>query len=1070
MWIVRLALRLPHTFVVLAILIAIFGLVTISRMPTDIFPEIEIPVVAVVWVYAGIAPDEIEQRIVSPFERVLVSLVNDIEHIESQSLNGTAVIKIFLQPGARIEAAVAEVSATAEATLRGMPPGTFPPIILRYSATNVPIVQASLGSDGSLSEQRLFDLATNFFRPGMATVPGAKIPYPYGGRFRQVMVDIDPQKLFAWKLSANDIVDAVNAQNLILPAGTAKIGQQEYNVRLNSSPTTVEAINDLPIRTIAGRTIYLHDVANVRDGFIPQTNIVNVDGKRGVLQPILKSGGSTLDIIKGIGNRLPDLMATLPKELKLELLADQSVFIRAAIAGVVKEGVIAAGLTGLMILLFLGSWRSTLIVVVSIPLSILVSIIALNACGLTLNVMTLGGMALAVGILVDDATVTIENIHLNLSARKPLVTAILDGAHQIAVPAFVSTLCICIVFVPIVFITGTAKSLFVPLALAVVFAMLTSYLLSRTLVPTMIQYLLVHEHGHGQDDGARPLGWAGRIHHGFNQLFEALRSLYGRYLGWAMDHRLVSMVMFTLFVAGSCVIYPLLGHDFFPTVDAGQIRFHVRAPPGTRIEETELYLARVEKAVREIIPAADLKNQIDNMGIPNSGINLALSDGSLISSADGEVLITLNAGHAPTAGYVRALRSRFAKSFPELMVYFQPPDMVTQVLNFGLPAPIDVQIAGPRGNQAENLRIAEQLRKELSEVPGAVDVHLQQVPNTPELHVDVDRSFASQLHLAQKDVANTLIVSLSSSGVISPNYWLDPKSGVEYTLAVQTPQFHMDSAAALANTPITTDALSNPQLLGNLAHISHGQAPTNVTHYNTAPTYDVLANVQDRDLGRVSAGVDRVIAKLTPTLPRGTTFTVRGQALSMNRSFQGLAFGLIFAVVLVYFLMVMNFQSWIDPLIILMALPGALGGILWMLFVTDTPISVPSLMGATMSIGVATANSILVVTFANDRIRDGLGAAESAWLAGVTRLRPVMMTALAMIIGMMPMSLGLGEGGEQNAPLGRAVIGGLLCATLATLFFVPVAYSALHRRRPASEPVPPSTDEVAAHELPADHE
>ncbi|HEX3133058.1 MAG TPA: efflux RND transporter permease subunit, partial [Planctomycetota bacterium] len=826
------------------------------------------------------------------------------------------------------------------------------------------------------------------------------------------------------------------------------------------SSTMVEAINDLPIRTVDGRTLYLRDVAQVRDGFIPQTNIVNVDGKRGVLQPILKSGGSTLDIIRGVGQRLPGLMATLPKELKLDLLADQSVFIRAAITGVVKEAVIAAVLTGLMILLFLGSWRSTLIVVVSIPLSILVSIIVLNLCGMTLNVMTLGGMALAVGILVDDATVTIENIHLNLTQRKPLMTAILDGAQQIAVPAFVSTLCICIVFVPIVFITGTAKSLFVPLALSVVFAMLTSYFLSRTLVPSMIHYLLAHEQHHDPTatGAATPRGWGHRIHAAFTRGFEAGRDRYGHFLGWAMDHRLVTCVVFLCFVAASCALFPLLGRDFFPTVDAGQIRFHVRAPPGTRIEETERFFAQVEQVVREVIPAAELKNQIDNLGIPNSSINLALSDGSLISSADGEILITLNPEHAPTASYIRALRGRLARDFPQLTVFFQPPDMVTQVLNFGLPAPIDVQIAGPRRNLAENLRIAETLRQEMAQIPGAVDVHLQQVPQTPELRVEVDRSFASQLHLTQKDVANTLITSLSSSGFVSPNYWLDPKSGIEYALAVQTPQYHMDSATALQGTPISTDSQTNPQLLGNLARFSHGQSPTNVTHYNTAPTYDVLANVQDRDLGRVSTAVDAVLDRLRPSLPRGSTFTVRGQAQSMTSSFQGLAFGLIFAVILVYFLMVVNFQSWLDPVIILFALPGALAGILWMLLVTDTPISVPALMGATMSIGVATANSIFLVTFANDRVREGLGATEAAWLAGVTRLRPVVMTALAMIIGMMPMSLGLGEGGEQNAPLGRAVIGGLLCATLATLFFVPVAYSALRARtrRPSAAHHPPS--------------
>ncbi|HTU26129.1 MAG TPA: efflux RND transporter permease subunit [Pirellulales bacterium] len=1054
MWIVRLALRRPYTFVVMAMLIAILGVVTIVRMPTDIFPEIEIPVIATIWQYTGISPDEMETRIVGNFERTLVSTVNDIEHIESQSLNGTSVVKIFLQPGAKVEAAIAQTVATSQTVLRNMPPGTFPPLVLRYSASNVPILQASLGSD-SLSEQQLFDLATNALRPGMATVPGAQVPYPYGGKVRQIMIDIDPEKLFAWKLSADDVSSAINVQNLILPAGTAKIGQQEYNVRLNSSPEAVAAIADLPIKTVGNRTIYIRDVALVRDGFTPQTNVVHVDGKRGVLQPILKSGASTLDIVSGVKRRLPSLMATLPESLRLTLLSDQSIFVRAAISGVVKEAVIAAGLTAAMILLFLGSWRSTVIVVISIPLSILVAIIALNFLGHTLNVMTLGGMALAVGILVDDATVEIENIHRNLHQGKPLVRAILDGAQQIAVPAFVSTLCICIVFVPVVFITGAAKSLFTPLAMAVVFAMLTSYLLSRTLVPTMVHYLLAgevelysgrSELGHRSASVRRGPVW--RFHEAFNRQFERLRRQYGYALAWALDHRLLVFAACLAFLTSSLALFPLVGRDFFPSVDSGQIRLHVRAPAGTRIEETERHFGRVEEAIRRVVPEHEIATLIDNIGIPNSGINLALSDGALMSAADGEILITLAEEHRPTADYVRQLRRALNAEFPDLTFFFQPPDIVTQVLNFGLPAPIDVQLVGPRGNYAENFELAKKIRDRIAAIPGAVDAHLQQVPLTPELQVTADRTLLSQLGMSQREVAGDLLVSLSSSGQAAPNYWLDPKTGVQYLLAVQTPQYKIDSVDALNNTPVAAASTAEPQLLGNLASVRHRLGPTNVTHYNIALSFDVLASVQDADLGRVAADVERVLDELRPGFPRGTTATIRGQVQSMATSFRGLSYGLVFAVALVYLLMVVNFQSWIDPAIILMALPGAVGGILWMLFATGTTINVPSLMGAIMCIGVATANSILLVTFANDQRKLGKNAYDAAWAAGVTRLRPVVMTALAMIIGMLPMALGWGEGAEQNAPLGRAVIGGLAAATIATLFFVPVVYSLLRRSAP----------------------
>jgi multidrug efflux pump subunit AcrB len=1054
MWIVRLALRRPYTFVVMAMLIAILGAVTVVRMPTDIFPEIKIPVISVIWNYTGISPDDMETRIVGSFERIVVSTVSGIEHIESQSLNGIAVVKIFLQPGADIDGAISQTTSSAEAALKTMPPGIFPPLVMQYSASNVPILQVSLSSD-SLSEQQLFDLATNNLRPGMATVPGAQIPYPYGGKVRQIMVDIDPEKLVAFNLSAADVSNSINAQNLILPAGTAKIGQQEYNVRLNSSPTAVAAIGDLPIKTIGKRTIYIHDVAHVRDGFAPQTNVVHVDGKRGVLQPILKSGASTLDIVSGVKAQLPALLKTMPESLKAPLLGDQSIFVRAAVSGVVKEAAIAAGLTGAMILLFLGSWRSTLIVVISIPLSILVSIIVLNLLGHTLNVMTLGGMALAVGILVDDATVEIENIHRNLHQGKHLVEAILDGAQQIAVPAFVSTLCICIVFVPVVFISGAAKSLFTPMAMAVVFAMLTSYLLSRTLVPTMVHFLLAREvelYG-GQPESSEPHApirrnaiW--RFHEAFDRQFDRLRDFYGQCLAWALGNRSVVLGIFLIFVGLSAALFPLVGRDFFPTVDSGQIRMHVRAPPGTRIEETERYFAKVTEAIRHVIPPEEVGTVTDNIGIPNSGINLSLSDGALMSAADGEILITLSARHRATPDYVRRLRKELNDKFPELVFFFSPPDIVTQVLNFGLPAPIDVQLVGPRGNMEANFKIARELRKRIAEIPGAVDSHLQQVPLTPELQVAADRTLLSQFKLAQQDVANDLLVSLSSSGQTAPNFWLDPKTGVQYPLAVQTPQYKIDSVDALASTPVTSPGNPTPQLLANVASVRHRLGPTNVTHYNVAVSYDILASVQDTDLGRVSSAVYKLLDAVRPTLPRGTTVVVRGQVQTMNTSFEGLGFGLIFAVLLVYLLMVVNFQSWVDPLIILMALPGALCGIVWMLFVTGTTVNVPSLMGAIMCIGVATANSILLITFANDRRKIGNDAHDAAWAAGVTRLRPVIMTALAMIIGMLPMSFGFGEGGEQNAPLARAVIGGLMVATFATLFFVPIVYSTLRRKAP----------------------
>ena len=1055
MWIVRLALRRPYTFVVMAMLILIGGIYSILRTPTDIFPEVDIPVIAAVWGYSGLSADEMDQRFTGNFERALTTTVNGIEHIESQSLFGVAITKIFFHHGTDIAAANAQVTAISQTLLRQFPPGATPPLIIQYSASNVPILQGSIHSD-TLPEQDLFDLTTNFLRTGLATVQGAQMPYPYGGKQRQIMVDIDLPRLHALGLSPRDVSNAINVQNLILPSGTAKLGVQELLVRLNSSPDSVADIAQLPIRTVNGSTIVIGDVAHVRDGFAPQTSIVRADGRRGALLPILKSAGSsTLEIVERIKAALPGILATMPSAYKFDILFDQSIFVRAAIEGVVHEAVIAAVLTGLMILLFLGSWRSTLIVIVSIPLSILVSIIVLSLLGQTLNLMTLGGMSLAVGILVDDATVEIENVHRNLAQRKPLVRAILDGAAQIATPAFVATLCICIVFLPVVFITGAARSLFTPLAMAVVFAMLTSYFLSRTLIPTMVNYLLAAEverySGSSHGSTGHDIIW--RVHERFNKQFARLRHAYGGCLDWALDHHKLVITAFLGFVIiSTACLFPNLGRDFFPSVDAGQIRFHVRLSPGTRIEESETLFAQVEDFVREVIPRHELQTIISNIGLPVSGINLTLGDPSMISSADGEVLVQLaREREQPTPEYIKRLRARFAKRFPAMEFFFLAPDITTQVLNFGLSAPIDIQIASNLANRGKNLAIAMQLRDELAKVHGAVDVHLQQVTGAPLLKVNVDRIEASEQGLTQRDIANDALISLSSSSQTSPSFWLDPNRGVQYFVAVQTPQYRVNTVDALKETPIAFPDGKEPQTLGNLATIERGTMAVNVTHYNIAPTFDILASVQNTDLGSVADEIKRIVAEIKPRLPRGTSIAIRGQVQSMESSFQGLAYGIIFAVVLVYLLMVVNFQSWIDPLIILTALPGALSGICWMLFVTRTTLSVPALMGAIMSIGVATSNSILMVTFANDQRHEGADARQAAFLAGITRLRPIIMTALAMIIGMLPMSLGLGEGGEQNAPLGRAVIGGLCIATFATLFFVPIVYRAWRKTPPRPE-------------------
>jgi len=1052
MWIVQLALRRPYTFVILALLIVIMGGLAIVRMPTDIFPDIDIPVVSVIWTYNGVSPEEMAEIITVRSERAFTTQVNDIEHMESESLPGVSVIKVFFHPKARVDAAVSQLAASSQSVLRSLPTGITPPSILRYSASAVPILQLGISSD-SLSEQEVYDWGYNFIRTQLANVQGASFPLPYGGRPRQVSVDLDPRALYAQGLSASDVVDAINSQSLILPAGTVKIGAQELTVRLNSAPELAAAFNRLPVRQTNGTTVYVSDVAHVRDGYAVQTNIVRHNGARAALLTVLKNGGSsTLQIVKELKAMLPRVRSTLPSTLALKLMFDQSIFVRAAILGVVREATVAALLTGLMILLFLGSWRSTIIVCISIPLSILSSLAVLNLLGETINVMTLGGLALAVGILVDDATVAIENIHRNMGLRKPLLRAILDGAMQIATPAFVSTLCICIVFVPVIFLTGAARYLFTPLALAVVLAMMASYILSRTLLPTMVRYLLPGEaeRYHG-DSGTMEEGRGlfGAIHHGFQRGFENVRGGYRNLLAAALAHRGLVAVSFFL-ICGACLgLAPFLGQDFFPLVDAGQIRLHVRAPAGTRIEETEQYFAQVEKTIRGVIPARELADVIDNIGLPYSGLNLAMSDSVTIGPFDGEILLSLRPGeHGSTWGYVRELRKRLNREFPELTTFFQPADIVGQILNFGLPAPIDVQIVGPLSNAKANYALAREIERRLARIPGAADVHTHQVVDVPELLFQVDRTRAEQLGMTQKDVADSLLISLSSSTQIAPNYWIDPRNNVDYPVSVMTPQYRVDSTSELLRTPIHAGSRPAPQMLTNVGRLDRDTTASVVNHYNVQPLYDVYANVQDRDLGGVAADVDRVLAEYNSRVPKGSFIETRGQVATMRSSFVGLGVGLIFAIVLVYFVMVVNYQSWLDPFIILMALPGALSGIVLMLFVTQTTLNVPSLMGAIMSIGVATANSILLVNFANDLRETGADAVSAALEAGFTRLRPVVMTALAMIVGMLPMALAWGEGGEQNAPLGRAVIGGLLLATVATLFFVPVVYSVLRRTPP----------------------
>jgi CzcA family heavy metal efflux pump len=1050
MWIVALALRRPYTFVVMALLILILSPIVILRTPTDIFPEINIPVISVVWTYQGLSPQNMSDRITTITERAMTTLVNDIDHIESQSLNGIAVVKVFFRPTANIQTALAQVTAISQTQLRQLPAGTTPPLIIQYSASSVPIVQIGLSSK-TLPEQQLFDWGFNFIRTPLITIPGVAIPFPYGGKQRQVQVDIDTQALQAKHLTPVDVVNAISAQNLVLPSGTAKLGSVEYQVELNASPQTIAELNDLPIKSANGTTIYIRDVAHVRDGFSPQTNIVRQDGVRGSLLTVLKSGNSsTITIVDNIRSTLPSIESTLPKDLNMKLLFDQSLFVRAAIKGVVREALTAACLTAAMILLFLGNWRSTLIIAISIPLSILTSVIVLAALGETFNIMTLGGLALAVGILVDDATVEIENIERNLGLKPELKEAILNGAQQIAVPALVSTLAICIVFVPMFFLTGVARYLFVPLAEAVVFAMLASYLLSRTLIPTLVMYLL---RGHEHDSHKPPTNIFSRFQAKFEEQFERLRQGYRGTIESVMQHRRAFVSVFLGFCLLSGVLVLGLGRDFFPNVDAGQMRLHVRARAGLRIEETARLVDLVEQEIRREVPRKDLSTILDNIGLAYSGINTSYSNSGTIGTSDAEILVNLNPDHRPTEEYIHRLREILPRQFPGVEFFFQPADIVSQILNFGLPAPIDIQLIGQ--DYPENYAIAQQIANRLRYVPGAVDVHVQQLLNNPALFLDVDRARAQQVGVSERDVANNLLVSLSSSFQTSPTFWLNPKNGVSYNLAVMTPQYKMDSMQALMNTPIDNPGISSPQVLGNLATVQPVTRPAVVSHYNIAPVVDVYASVDGRDLGGVASDTQKILDSFEKTLPRGTQMVLRGQVQTMRSSFAGLLIGLVMSIVLVYLLIVVNFQSWLDPFIIITALPGALAGILWMLFLTHTTLSVPALTGAVMCMGVATANSILMISFARERMDDGLHPVEAAIEAGYTRMRPVIMTALAMIIGMLPMAFGWGEGGEQNAPLGRAVIGGLLFATVATLLFVPVVFSIFHGRRldRASSPV-----------------
>ncbi|WP_022685578.1 efflux RND transporter permease subunit [Sphingomonas phyllosphaerae] len=1052
--IVRIALARPLTFIVMAILIAVVGVLAAIRTPVDIFPDIKVPVIATAWQYAGLSPDEMSGRIITPFERVLTTTVNDIDHIESQSLPGIGVVKIYFQPGADIRTATAQVTSVSQTVLKQLPPGITPPLVLNYSASTVPIVQLALSGKG-LSEGQMFDLASNQVRPGLVTVPGAAIPYPSGGRQRQIQIDLDPDALQSKGLSAQDVGNAIAAQNQINPAGFAKIGGFQYSVRLNNAPGSIEELNSIPVKVVGGATIYMRDVAHVRDGSAPQTNVVHVDGARSVIMTVLKNGAtSTLAIVQGIKDALPKIQETLPKTLKIVPIGDQSLFVRAAVEGVVKEGAIAAALTSLMILLFLGSWRSTVIIAISIPLAILSAIIGLAVTGNTLNTMTLGGLSLAVGILVDDATVTIENINWHLEQGKPVHRAILDGAAQIVTPAFVSLLCICIVFVPMFFLPGVAGFLFVPLALAVVFAMIASFVLSRTLVPTMAMYLL-KPHGASGDHDEHSAGAPGsrnplvRFQRGFEVRFERIRAGYGGLLERVLAAPKGFVIGFLAVVLLSFGLVPFLGQNFFPSVDAGQIAMHVRAPVGSRIEETSAEFDRIQRRIRQIIPADELVSVVDNIGLPVSSINTTYNNSGTVGPQDGDVLIQLSEGHRPTEEYVRQLREQLPRDFPGSTFSFLPADITSQILNFGAPAPIDIQVTGK--DASANAAYAQKIMRRITRIPGLADARIQQSARYPQLNVAIDRSRIGQYGLTERDVTTSLASSLAGTAQTAPVFFLNPENGVSYPVVAQAPEYRIGSMSDLSSIPVTgSDGRS--QVLGGLGTIVRTNAPAVVSHYNIAPVIDIFATPAGRDLGAVASDIRQVLDELKAEAPKGATVTLRGQYATMNNAFSGLGYGLLGAIVLIYLLIVVNFQSWLDPFVIVTALPGALAGIIWILFITGTTLSVPALTGAIMCMGVATANAILVVSFARERLAELGDATAAALEAGLTRFRPVLMTALAMIIGMLPMALGLGEGGEQNAPLGRAVIGGLLVATFATLLFVPVIFSLVHRRRGTTAP------------------
>lgn len=1044
MWIVNLALRRPYTFIVMAIMIVLATPLALMRTPVDVLPAVNIPVISVIWNYNGFSAKEMTNRITAVHERILTTTVNNIQHIESTSLPGIAVVKVFLQPGANVQTAIAQTVSSAQAIVRQMPQGATPPLVITYSASSIPVIQLGLSSK-TLSEQSLADIALNFLRPQLITIPGAQIPFPYGGRTRVVAIDLDPQALLAKGLTPADIVNAVNAQNLVLPTGTAKMGQTEYRIDTNASADTVADINGLPVQTVNGATTYLREVASVRDGFAPQTNVVRQNGQRGVLMSILKTGdASTLKVVSDLKALLPKVIPTLPEGLTITPLFDQSVFVNAAVQGVIHEALIAAVLTAMMILLFLGNWRSTLIIAISIPLSIFTSLIALAALGETINIMTLGGLALAVGILVDDATVTIENIERHLHLGTNLHDAILEGAGEIAVPAFVSTLCICIVFVPMFFLTGVARFLFVPLAEAVVFAMLASYVLSRTLVPTLAMLLFRPQQASTGPDHATSR--FARLHHAFNAAFERLRAWYIVLLSILLVRRRFYATCFLGFCVLSTGLVFVLGRDFFPNADSGNIRLHMRAPTGYRIEETARLADQVERVIREVVPPDELGAIVDNLGLPVSGINLSYSNSGTIGTLDGELMIALKPGHRSTQHYVQTLRTLLPQRFPGVEFFFQPSDIITQILNFGQPAAIDVQVLG--NDLASNMAIASSLMKKIRQIPGTVDVHVLQRNDEPTLVADMDRTRMQQLSLSAQNVAQNMLISLSGSSQTTPSFWINPRTGVQYPLQIQTPQYNIASIDDLLGTPISASGRTGMplQLLGNLVQIHPVSNPAVITHYNIRPAIDLYVSVEGRDLGSVAGAIDRIVSDARATLPRGTDLTLRGQVETMRTSYIGLGAGVAMAIVLVYLLIVVNFQSWLDPLIIISAMPAALAGIAWMLFITGTHLSVPALTGAIMTVGVATANSILVVSFARQRLAAGAPPLTAALEAGATRIRPVLMTALAMIIGMVPMALGLGEGAEQNAPLGRAVIGGLLFATVSTLLFVPLVFGGVHSR------------------------